>query len=101
MYDEPLNGMSTSESEEESDEEMVVQDWRIQRCIRESYLESIKVTIRYCFYGIICTLMLQSADDELNEVITSLHGAAPVKIIEKKQGELTETHYIYIILWKD
>ena len=33
--------------------------------------------------------MLQSADDELNEVITSLQGAAPVKIIEKKQGEQT------------
>ena len=45
MYDEPLNGISTSESEEESDEEMVVQDWSIQRYIRESYLESIKVTI--------------------------------------------------------
>ena len=89
MYDEPLNGMSTSESEEESDEEMVVQDWRIQRYLRESYLESIKVTIRYCYYGIICTLMLQSADDELNEVMTSLQGTTPVKIIEKKQGEQT------------
>ena len=30
--------------------------------------------------------MLQSADDELNEVITSLQGAAPVKIVEKEQG---------------
>lgn len=30
--------------------------------------------------------MLQSVDDELNEVITSLQGAAPIKIVEKKQG---------------
>ena len=33
--------------------------------------------------------MLQNPDGELNEVITSLQGAAPVKIIEKKQGEQT------------
>lgn len=42
-FNEPPYEISTSESEEESDEEMVVQDWRRQRYIRESYLESIKV----------------------------------------------------------
>ena len=43
--DDSLNETSTSESEEESDEEMRIQDWRRQRFIRESYLESIRVTL--------------------------------------------------------
>ena len=37
----------TESSSEESDEEMVVQDWRRNRYLRETYLDSIRVILTY------------------------------------------------------
>ena len=41
---------TSSESEKESDEEMEIQDWRRQRFFRESYLESISVTLGFVWW---------------------------------------------------
>ena len=43
-----------TESSEKSEEEMVMQDWRADRFLRESYLDSIRVMI----YAYICTMGL-------------------------------------------
>lgn len=40
-----VNNEQLSESSGESDEEMVVQDWRTNRFLRENYLDSVRVII--------------------------------------------------------
>lgn len=91
--DESVNETS-SKSEKESDEEMEIQDWRRQRFFRESYLESIRVTLGFCggyiyiyiYITITLLLLLQNDDADFSEFLITLQGGASIKITERKQG---------------